>query len=422
MTVRDRGVAVQDKLARVSVVLASSLGCTSTEPPPVPANAPVAVEAPKPVEPPKRPVPVGAGFVASARTHVLLVSHEASAAKAQVRAVALDGMVVGDEVVHPAIEHSQWSDRRVVVAGHGGGKDWATGEADGEGWRVVLRQIGEAETQPVVVPHRPAAIHVAGSTVIVGAGPTVGSISLLSPKLGWSVARERADMQYKAFDSFARAGDWLVAVDDQVVPMYADSFALEIGGRPIHRAGWDLPGVINGHYVHPVLVRGDTGDRDGTLFVVAPYGVMDGHGHDLVALPIRGDELAVPADFTVNATESTSPPVLEEHVPRGTRRPLKLTAGTEFTEWTGLAVIGDHLLAAAGARGLLIVPVTFGPQTKAIALDVGGDCRDVLVADDRIWVLVGGEADALVEYAWSGTTAVERHRTPLPSSFTTIVD
>lgn len=407
-----------------SIGLALSLGCTPAEPEVAPAKASPTVAPPPVVAPPKvqPPALLGPSFVAGERTHILLARHEPARDRVQVRAVALDGMVVGDEVVHAAIAMPDWGDRFVAVAGHGGGKDWATGEAKGDEWRIVLRQIGRTETQEIVVPHRPAAIHVAGATVIVGAGPTVGSISLSSPELGWSVAREREDMQYKAFDSFARAGDWFVAVDDQIVPMYADSFTLDVDGRPTHRAGWDMPGVINGHYTHPVLVRGTTGARDGTLFVVVPYGVRDGHGQDLAALPIRGDVLDVPGDFTVNSNRSTSPAVLGERVPRGTDKSLELRAGSEYTEWTSLAVIGDRLLAAAGTRGLLIFPTTFGPQTTATSIDVGGECRDVLVVGDRIWVLVGGNEDALVQSAWSGDTVVERSRTPLPGSFTQIVD
>ena len=413
------------------IVLATSLGCGSTESKVEPAAAPAAaapssvpITPPKIVEPPKiePPSPVSPSFVAGARTHILLARHDDAAANVQVRAVALDGMVVGDEMVHPAMVHPEQPDQFVMVAGHGGGKDWATGESEGDAWRVVLREIGKAETKDVLVPHRPAALHIAGPTVIVGAGPMVGSISLSSPELGFSVAREREDMRGKAFDAFTRAGDWLVAVDDQVTPMYADSFALEIGGRPIHRAGWEMPGVINGHYVHPVLVRAPTGGRDGTLFVVAPYGIMDGHGHDLAALSIRGDALEVPADFTVNARRSESPPVLEEHVPRGTRKPLSLAAGSEYTPWNGLAVLGEQLFAAAGTRGLLAIPVTFGPDTKATAIDVGGECRDVLVVDDAIWVLVGGKENWLVRYAWVDASVRERARTPLPSSFTQLVD
>jgi hypothetical protein len=136
--------------------------------------------------------------------------------------------------------------------------------------------------------------------------------------------------------------------------------------------------------------------------VVASYGIMDGHGQDLAALAIRDHALAVGPDVTLNSHAMEDPPVLEEHVSRETGKPEKLAFGRDYTPWTGLARVAPAegpawILLAAGPRGLLLLPERFGPTTRAEAVDVGGECADVLVDGERVLALVAGPAPALVE-------------------------
>lgn len=64
---------------------------------------------------------------------------------------------------------------------------------------------------------------------------------------------------------------------------------------------------------------------------------MDGHGHDLTALPLRDGKLTISSEILINSSAGVDPPVLEEHVDRGTHQPTKLAAGVDYTEWTQIA-------------------------------------------------------------------------------------
>ncbi len=385
----------------------------ATPTPTVDADGP----APLPAAMKTMPVPGRDG----ARTHLLALRHAPEAARMQVLPLRIGsvGLEISAEVERPALARPDWEGRFTAVVGHGGGPVWASAEPDGAGWQVVLHTMGATDPRKIAAPLRPAALHVAGSGVVVGADNTIGWIDLSVEAPTWQEIHRRPDMKFKAYDLFVRSSEWLIAIDDEIMPMYADSFGLGAGDRPVHAAGWSLPGVINGHYTFAALARG--GARDGVLFTVSPYGIMDGNGQDLAALRISGDVLAADAKVTLNSTRLEDPPVLEEHVSRQTGRPEKLAAGTDFTEWRGLALHGDRALLAAGTRGLLVVPQVFTPDTKATVVAVGGECRDVLVADERTWVLVGGATNAIVELAWDAAGAHERGRTALAGSWDRLV-
>lgn len=357
----------------------------------------------------------------AARTHLLALRHAPEAARMQLLPLRIGsvGLEISGEVERPALARPDWAGHHAAVVGHGGGPVWASAEPDGAGWQVVLHTMGARDPREVAAPLRPAALHMAGAGLVVGADNTVGWIDLSVEAPTWREIHRRPDMRFKAYDLFVRASDWLIAIDDEVMPMYADSFGLGEGDRPAHAAGWSLPGVINGHYTFAALARG--GPRDGVLFTVSPYGIIDGNGQDLAALRIVGDVLAADEKVTLNATRLEDPPVLEEHVSRRTNKPEKLAAGTDYTPWRGLALHGDRVLLAAGTRGLLVVPQSFTPDTKATVVAVGGECRDVLVADERTWVLVGGETNAIVELTWDAAGAHERGRTALAGSYDRLV-
>lgn len=353
----------------------------------------------------------------AARTHLLALRHTHEAGRLQVLPLRIGsvGLEVAKEIDRPAQPRTDWEGHYAAVVGHDGGVTWASGEPDGTGWQVVVHTIGGAETRTVAAPLRPAALHVVGGAVVAGADNTIGWIDIAAEGLAWREIHRRPDMRFKAYDLFARAGEWLIAIDDEVMPMYADSFSVDEAGRLTHTQGWSLPGIINGHYTHAALAR--SGARDGVLFAVLPYGIMDGDGQDLAALKIAGDVLAFDQKVTLNSTRMTDPPVLEEHVSRRTQEPEKLVAGAEFTAWRGLALHEGRVLLAAGTRGLLVLPQVFTPDTKATAVVVGEECRDVLVADGRTWVLVGGRESAVVELAWDGDAAKVRGKTALAGSY-----
>lgn len=376
--------------------------------------------APPPAMKPDAAPPPPTAALERPRTHLLVERHNPEAPTAVVLPIALTAAGLEPQpaaaVARPALPHPSWGGHFVSVAAHAGGAAWIAGEPDGAEFRLVARTLGDPSTRRFGLPVAPTALHHVGDVALIGAGNLVGHVDLAQTTPTWTVDRHRDDMnKFKAYDLLVRAGDWLVAIDDVVTPIFADSFRLDAAGLPTHTAAWTLPGVINGHYTLAALAP--SGDRDGTLITVTPYGIMDGHGQDLAALRIRGDKLEHGGDVVLNATRTTDPPVLEEHVSRQTGKPEKLAVGDALTAWRGLALHRGRVLLAADARGLLVVPGAFGPDTRAVAVDVGGDCRDVIVDGDRTFVLVGGRSDAVVELAWDGDAARELRRVALPDPF-----
>lgn len=359
------------------------------------------------------------------RTHLLLLRHEGTSPDVDVLPLRLSTDPPAPLATQrvPALPRADWAGHFLAVAAHGGAEGWVHAGGREGAWTLVQRGAStEGVTREVAVGATiPAAMHMVGDAVFVGAGNTVGTVDLAAKDPRWQVLHERPDMQFKAYDLFARAGEWLVAIDDEVMPMYADAFTLDASGRATHRAAWSLPGVINGHYDAAVLGRRGTG-FDGTLWVVAGYGIMDGHGQDLAALAIEDHALRFGPEVTLNSQPLEAPPVLEEHVSRQTGKPEKLAFGSDYTPWTGLArwapVEGPaKLLLAAGSRGLLVLPEQFGPSTRAEAIDVGGECADVLVDGGRVRVLVGGPAPALLELSPTATSLEPGPRLSLPQAY-----
>jgi hypothetical protein len=403
-------------------------GCTPGTGSPTSENsAPEKAEAPPPVVASGRhPVATprtepSQAWVERPRSHLLLLRHTDTSAEIDVLPlrVATDPPAPLSALRVPALPRSDWPGHYVAVAAHGRGQRWVHAGGSEGAWTLVERDL-EPKTPPRELPIGatiPAAMHMVGETVFIGAGNVVGTVELDTKAPRFSVLHERPDMKFKAYDLFARTGEWLVAIDDEVVPMYADAFTLDADGRATHRAGWELPGVINGHYDAAVLGRSGAG-FDGTLWVVASYGIMDGHGQDLAALAIRDHALGVGPDVTLNSHVMEDPPVLEEHVSRETGKPEKLAFGRDYTPWTGLARVTPaegpaRILLAAGPRGLLLLPEGFGPTTRAEAVDVGGECADVLVDGERVLVLVAGPAPALLELRPTAT-GLEPGPRPLP--------
>jgi hypothetical protein len=392
----------------------------------VPAQADaLPVVAPEPAVPdPPVPDPSRA-WVDPPRTHLLLLRHTDDAPELDVLPLALPAAGTPTLLPShrlPALPRADWPGHYVAIATHGGQAAWAHAGGREGAWTLVRRDADSATPAPAIPIGAtiPAAMHMAGDVVMIGAGNTIGTVDLAADPPRWQALHRRPDMQFKAYDLFARAGEWLVAIDDEVMPMYADTFTLDATGHATHRAAWELPGVINGHYGAAVLGR--TGPADGTLWVVASYGIMDGHGQDLAALAIQGDALQTKPDVILNSHPLDDPPVLEEHVSRHTGKPEKLALGTDFTPWTGLARFAPasgpaRLLLAAGPRGLLLVPERFGPTTRAEGIDVGGECADVWVDGERVLVLVAGPAPAVLELRPTATGLAPGLRLPLPVTY-----
>jgi len=317
-----------------------------------------------------------------------------------------------------ALPDTGWQGHFRTVAAHAGPR-WVRAEEKSGRFAVVVGDARGGAARTIDLDGEPTALHLHGDTLLVGLGKRLGWIDLAAarPHVQELVAR---DHEYKSYDLFAAAGDRVVAVDDVVMPMVADWLALD-GKAPRRLADWALPGVINGHYTHAALrARG----KGFTLYLLAPYGIMDGSGHDLVAVPVEGDKLVFDKELTLQNGRNGATPVIEEHVDRGTGKAIELVAGSEVTEWTGLAIDPEdgRLLLAAGKRGLLLLPGDFKSDTRGQLVDLGGDCRDVALRGGLLVALVAVEAASelvLLERSADGYTAGARH--PLPASFDRIV-
>lgn len=388
-------------LARLAPVLCAILASCSSGSGTAGGTGPTPAPAPTPLPAPPAPLPPAVGAASS--TSLVVVRHPPTAATAQFLELDLAPLLAtgaapgrGQAFELQTLSHP-WHQGRFVVAASQGGSDLViTSLRIGSGPTLVHRVIGRPEQREVeMVTLTPSAVHVGRGVAYVGAGDRVGFVDLRDARLRFTQVHQRTLSERKAFDLIVHSGDWLVAVDDMVMPMWADSFRLDARGLPTHRAGWQLPGVINGHYTLGALL-GASGD--GTLVLAAPYSIMDGHGHDLVALGVHGHALdPLPDHLTLqNARgEAGAPPLLEEHVPRGRPAdPPSLHGGAAYTEWTALALLGSdtptpELVFAAGARGLMVLPVAFTATSTATLVDVGGHCLDVVERSGALVALVG---------------------------------
>jgi hypothetical protein len=357
---------------------------------------------------------------AGARTHVLALSHDGLAAQATIAAWSLGpgGPSPAGRVSIDALPIPSWPGHTRSLVAYGSGDTWVAAEPDGARVMLVRRGMDGRVLAKVALDQVPAAIHAVGDRALVGLGAKVGLVDFAAETPALAILHERADMYGKPYDLFVQRGEWLVAIDDEVAPIYADAFT--IGATEIrHDAAWDMPTFVNGSYFAAQLAV----DREhtGTLYALAHYGIMSGTGQDLVALPIEKGALKVGGDVVLNARVLATPPVLEEHRSDDPGDPSKVVAGTEMTTWRNLALVPsadapERVLLAAAARGLLSVPADFGPTTKAETIDVGGDCLDVRVHGDVVHVLVGRAGDAELVILDAKTRA-ERSRHALGGPF-----
>lgn len=320
----------------------------------------------------------------------------------------------------PALARGDWPGHFRTVAAHDGPR-WVRGEAKGGRYALLVGDARGGAPRSIDLDGEPTSLHLDGSALWVGLGRRLGWIDLAAARPAFQELVAR-DHQFKAYDLFARSGDRLVAIDDVVMPMVADFFAT--GGKaPRRLADWRLPGVINGHYQHAALVPAGAGSW--TLYLVAPYSIMDGSGHDLAAVPVRGDKLVFEEGLTLQNGRGGATPILEEHVDRGAGKPVSLVAGSEVTAWTGLAVDpdGGRLLIAAGKRGLIVLPGDFKSDSKGVLVDLGGECRDVAVRGGALVALVAAaQASDLVLLSRAGDGYAPGARHPLPDAFDRILD
>ncbi|MFV8752929.1 hypothetical protein ACNOYE_20480 [Nannocystaceae bacterium ST9] len=378
------------------------------------------------------------------RTHLLVEGHLPERSEVEVLAIALtepptnasrpgpgstraSGPSVGGGRTWPALPAPEWPGHFVARLGHGGGTRYVAVQGGPERWSLVIADLeSDATTAPAIELGEvlPAALTMVGDQVVLGQGDTVAWIDLAAANPTRVELHRRPEMVGKAYDLFVRSGTWLIAIDDVVQPIWADGFRLGLGA-PEHVQDFTMPSAINGSYYAGELVA--SGTDDGVLYLLLHYGIMDGHGHDLTALTIREGKLDVDPNVLINSSSGINPPVVEEHVDRGSGEPKTLVAGSVHTPWTNLvhvpATLGGppRLLIGAGSRGLLELPAEFGPTSKASVIELGGSVDDLIEVAGKIYALVGVEQplarSELVELALLPSGATVERRTALPATY-----
>ncbi|HLT38411.1 MAG TPA: hypothetical protein VK034_19125, partial [Enhygromyxa sp.] len=147
------------------------------------------------------------------RRRLLLLAHEPTAEQATLRAVELGSLAVGEALTIPAATMDHWPGHFRVVAAHGGGDRFMIARLDASAWTVERRSLVGEPSVAIEVGEQPiATLHMVGERVFVGQGNRVRSIDLSAATPTVADLHQRPEMQFKAYDLFARDGAWLVAI------------------------------------------------------------------------------------------------------------------------------------------------------------------------------------------------------------------
>jgi hypothetical protein len=277
---------------------------------------------------------------------------------------------------------------------------------------------GGKPTYQLGVPALPAALRVVKDALYVGMAGSFGWLDLSAPKPAYVELVKRPGFAHKPYDRFAREGDRLLAIDDEVVPMYADWYALDGAGKPVRRlADWTLPNIINGHYMKAGLLPTGTA-ADFTLYLIAWYGVRSGDGQVLISVPVKNDQLVFDRDVSLPNRDGKLAAIVEYAARGGGGRKDELLAGDKLTHWHDLAIArrANKLLLAALGRGMMVVPANFGPRSKDVeVVDLGGDVWAIRAHGERLFALVVKDtAGELVELDSLSLKPIARHALPAP--------
>ncbi len=166
----------------------------------------------------------------------------------------------------------------------------------------------------------------------------------------------------KAWDLFVSRGDGVVAIDDVLFPIYAQVLAPTTEGAWKAAERWYVPEQLNGSYLDAAL-------HEGTLVLLSHGGNAFGtfqrltrtDEKTLVDPRVHADprpESLVVVSLGEGQRRELRPLALPGRPPAPPSRPAapqppSLIAGSEYTQWSGLAVIGGQVATCAGARGLL---------------------------------------------------------------------
>lgn len=365
-----------------------------------------------------------------------VMAHDSQASDASYLAIEL-----GDDPENSVQSRQPFTREAIALDDHRGshrapaaqfGASVVVGVPDGgdeNDYRLILYESGEKRREIAVGDIEPVALHRVAEAVFIGTYEQLFWVDLSDsdPKPQLLATHEEKSWRpvQKPYDLFARSGNRLVAIDDEVEPFFADFFALDDEGRPTHLADWTLPGLINGTYRDAELVRGDEGEEF-ALVTQNSFGSLDRSGQNLAAMPVRGEELQVEPDWVLDSGAPDELSVIgESRTYEEARGEPRIIAGEEFSAWQGMAVAPDDdaVLLAAGKRGLITVPYPLDSDGEAEIVDVDGECLDVVVTPGGVFALVenpDGETDLAVLHR-DGTDFAIVGRHELDGRFTSFV-
>ncbi|MFW5878525.1 MAG: hypothetical protein ACOCVR_01790 [Myxococcota bacterium] len=279
------------------------------------------------------------------------------------------------------------------AAAHDGAGSFVTVEKNGDRNVLMCRQLAsQTPVQTIELGDlRPVALHLVSRGLYVGTWGEVGWFDLDADPIVYQRLVHRPDFTHKPYDLFARNGDWLLAIDDNLMPILADLFRLDEEGRPTHFTEWKLPGLVNGTYRHALLVRNE--EDAGVLYASGPYerGYKEPGGQLLFALPIERESLGREESWLSEIRPGT-----------GEGDSPTLVAGDAFTQFGGMAWLPAkngreaNLFVAAGERGILVLPHMLAEDPAPKLIDAGGPVADVMTFGDALHALVGGERSRVV--------------------------
>jgi hypothetical protein len=410
---------------RILLLMVLGLACSRAEP--ERAEPAATAEPSEPTSPSEPELPQPTAWKEPFRGMLLVHQHLPDQASAKVAGIEISdpsGPMIGSGRTHSASVRSDWPGHFSSELSHAGGMDYVVVQGEPEQWRLEVWSLAPGDepfARVEIGSVLPSAVMLIRDNIFLGQANTIGWIDMSAEPMVRVELTRREELFGKAYDLFVRSGDWVIAIDDQVTPIWADGFRLG-PGQPERIQDLALPSAINGSYYAGELVA--SGPTDGVMYLLLHYGIMDGHGHDLTALTIRDGKLTVASDVVINSSDGVNPPVVEEHVDRGTNKPVELVAGTDYTEWSQIAYVPGappRLLISAGARGLFELPIDFGPRSKAHVIDLGGSVVDVMWLRERVYALVNtGEpavASELVELTLQPVGGVVERRTGLPDVY-----
>lgn len=283
--------------------------------------------------------------------------------------------------------------------------------------KETSRIIKRAEIpMPVFYVTMVASIHVFDTAVYVGTGGTVGWVNFGSssssstpydPPKYQELIRRRTSY-YKAYDMFAREGNFLVAVDDMIDPIYADSFQLHGSQHvPVHKRDFTLPyEEANLKYKRTALI----GDF---LILLGNYYAC--YGNCYGQLLYRFDTKSKNRHFETIRDHEVSRDLDIQLYQNYSETSINFNPDGDL-DWVDLAVTSRGEVAIAALdRGLCVIPP--GPFKSAEpfyqTVDLGGRVRAVNTCGSATWALVENNNNNIIKYhfvkldsSWSELTKV----------------